>query len=115
VRFEQTLQYEHVVLPPTTAVVSMLDRAAARAGRALSYRVVVSDFDAALRVVEADWGISVIPRPIATRDEREKRLHVIAMSDGWAKRRFAVYFREQAALPPAAARLVDFLVQKSGV
>ena len=60
-RFEQTLDHEHVGLQPSTAVHTMLQRAAARYGRTVSYRVVVSNFDAALRVVAADLGISVIP------------------------------------------------------
>jgi DNA-binding transcriptional LysR family regulator len=58
-RFEQTLEYVHVGLSPSTAVCSMLQRAAARAGEMISYRVVVTNFDAALRVVEADLGNSV--------------------------------------------------------
>lgn len=113
VRFEQTLKYEHVGMPPTTAVYSMLHRAAARAGGTLAYRVVVSNFDAALRVVEADLGISVIPRQIALRYEREQRLRVIELTDAWAKRRFAVCFRDKASMQPAAVRLVEFLVSKA--
>jgi DNA-binding transcriptional LysR family regulator len=109
VRFDQTLQYEHVGLPPTTAVYSMLHRAAARNGRVLAYRVVVSNFDAALRVVEADLGISVIPRQIATRHERAQRLRVITLSDSWAKRRFAVCFRAFESLQPPARRLLEHL------
>lgn len=113
VRFEQTLKYEHVGLPPATAVYSMLQRAAARTGRMLTYRVVVSNFDAALRVVEADLGISVIPRQIAMRHEREKRLRVISLSESWARRRFAVCFRDQDALQTPAQQLLDYLVARA--
>lgn len=113
VRFEQTLTYEHVGLPPATAVYSMLHRAAARSGGTLSYRVVVSNFDAALRVVEADLGISVLPRQITMRYADAKRLRVIALSDNWAQRRFGVCFKDKAALQPAAERLVDYLASKA--
>jgi DNA-binding transcriptional LysR family regulator len=113
VRFEQTLKYEHVGLPPATAVYSMLQRAAARTGRMLTYRVVVSNFDAALRVVEADLGISVIPHQIAMRHERERRLRVIALSDNWARRRFAVCFRELEALQTPARQLLDYLAARA--
>ncbi len=113
-RFEQTLDFEYVGLPPTTAVFSMLHRAAARAGRMLSVRVVVSNFDAALRVVEADLGVSVIPRQIAMRFQREQRLRVITLDEPWARRRFAVCFRKHSALPPAAERLLEFLLQRAG-
>lgn len=112
-RFEQTLEYEHVGLSPSTAVYSMLQRAAARAGRVISYRVVVTNFDAALRVVEADLGISVLPRQITTRGHREGRLQAIALADAWASRRFAICFRDKRALQPAAAQMVEFLASKA--
>jgi DNA-binding transcriptional LysR family regulator len=112
-RFEQTLEYEHVGLSPSTAVYSMLQRAAARTGRVISYRVVVTNFDAALRVVEADLGISVLPRQIATRAHREGRLRVIALADAWASRRFAICFRDKRTLQPAAAQMVEFLASKA--
>jgi DNA-binding transcriptional LysR family regulator len=112
-RFEQTLQYEHVGQSPSTAVYGMLQRAAARAGRVISYRVVVTNFDAALRVVEADLGISVIPRQIAARGHREGQLRVIALTDSWASRRFAICFRDKRTLQPAAAQMVEFLASKA--
>ena len=49
----QTLDEDHVSLPPSSAVQLMLQRAAALAGKPLNYRVVVATFDAALRVVRA--------------------------------------------------------------
>ena len=114
-RFRQTLAYEHVGLPPSTAVNTMLQRAAARAGGILRYRAVVSNFDAALRVVTAGLGISVIPREIAARYEREQDLRVITLTDAWARRRFAICFRDEETLQPAAARLLRFLAAKAGL
>jgi hypothetical protein len=43
----------------------MLQRAAAAAGKSVSYRVIVSSFDAAFRVVAAGLGISVVPVEVA--------------------------------------------------
>jgi len=113
VRFEQTLDFEHVGLPPATAVYTMLHRAAARAGRALSYRVIVSNFDAALRVVAANLGISVIPHQVTLMHEPRGQIKVIPLTDAWAKRRFAVCFRESPLLSPAAVRMVEFLASKA--
>lgn len=109
VSFEQTLEYEHVGLPPATAVHTMLGRAAARAGRAIRYRAIVSNFDAELRVVAAGLGISITPRQIAKRYEKLYGIRVVALSDSFAERRFAICFREPDHLQPAALRLVDFL------
>jgi DNA-binding transcriptional LysR family regulator len=113
VRFEQTLEYEHVGLPPNAAVHAMLQRATARSGRAPVYRAVVSSFDAALRVVAADLGIAVIPRQIAARHAREGAVRVVRLTDPWAARRFNVCVRDRGSLHPAAGRLFDFLVQQA--
>ncbi len=112
-RFEQTLDHDQVGLPPATAVHTMLHRAAARTGRTIHYRVVVSSFYASLRVVAANLGISVIPRQVAAAAAAQGQVRLIELTDGWAQRRFALCFRDRAALPPAAARMVDFLGERA--
>jgi len=107
--FEETLGFEHVGLPPTTAVHTMLQRAAASAGRTVRYRVVVSSFDAALRVVAADLGVSVVPFEVGRRAAASADVSLVPISDAWAERRFAVCFRQREALPPASRRLLDHL------
>lgn len=109
VSFEQTLKYEHVGLPPATAVHTMLGRAAARAGHAIRYRAIVSNFDAELRVVAAGLGISITPRQIAKRYEKLYGIRVIGLSDTFSERRFAICFRSRDNLQPAALRLIEFL------
>src|SRR5256885_13574555 len=47
--FSETLDCEHVGLPASTAVYTMLARAAAIIGRPINYRAVVSSFDATIR------------------------------------------------------------------
>lgn len=112
-RFEQTLAHEHVGLPPATAVHTMLQRAAARAGHTMSYRVIVSSFDAALRVVAAGLGISVIPRQVSLAFTSAAAVQVVPLSDAWARRRFAICHRRGDALAPAAQRMLDFLAARA--
>ncbi|OAJ54847.1 LysR family transcriptional regulator [Paraburkholderia ginsengiterrae] len=112
--FEQTLDYEHVGLLPSTAVHTMLQRAAASAGKTVSYRVVVSSFDAAFRVVAAGLGISVVPVEVAETYRPALGINVIPLADAWAQRRFVVCFRSFDALQPAAQRMVDYLVNRAG-
>ncbi len=107
--FEETLDHEHVGLQPATAVYTMLNRAAAKAGRRMSYRIVVSNFDAAFRVVGAGLGISVVPRQVSRMYVSAGQVRTIALLNGWAQREFAVCFRNQTELTPAAVRLLDFL------
>ncbi len=111
-RFEQTLDYEHVGLPPTTAVHTMLHKAAARAGKTISYRVIVSSFDAGFRVVSANLGISVVPVEVATVYMKLHGIRVIPLTNAWAARRFAIFFQKFETLQPAARGLVDHLVRR---
>lgn len=109
VHFEETLGYEHVGLQPSTAVYTMLHRAAAKLGKGMQYRVLVSNFDAAFRVVGAGLGISVVPREVSGMHVSAGRVRVVSLLDDWAKREFAICFRRESDLTPAAARLLDFL------
>lgn len=112
-RFEESLEYEHVGLPPSTAVYGMLNRAAAAAGKSLSVRVVVSNFDAALRVVRADLGVSVIPGEVSRRNAATGDIVAIRLKDDWAQRRFAIRYRDASQLSAAASRLADYLAERA--
>lgn len=92
----------------------MLQRAAAKAGRTLAYRVIVSNFDAALRVVAANLGISVIPLEVAATYAAPLGIRIVPLTDAWSKRSFCVCFRNYAALQPAAQHMVGHLVRQAG-
>ena len=100
-------------MPPSTAVHAMLQRAAARAGRTVSYRVIVSNFDAAFRVVAANLGISVVPVEVGDAYKPTLGIQLIPLTDPWAQRRFIVCFRNLEALQPAAQRMVDHLAERA--
>jgi DNA-binding transcriptional LysR family regulator len=113
-RFEQTLDYEHVGLPPASAVHVMLQRAAARAGRPLVFRAIVSNFDAAFRVVAANLAISVIPVEVGLPYTRMLDVEMIPLADSWAERRFAICFREFETLQAPVQRMVTHLAKAAG-
>ncbi|MFM0294492.1 MULTISPECIES: LysR family transcriptional regulator [Paraburkholderia] len=113
VRFEQTLEHDHVGMPPSTAVHTMLQRAAAKAGHTVSYRVIVSNFDAAFRVVAARLGISVVPLEVGEAYRRIFDIETIPLTNSWALRQFVVCFRELGALQPAARRMVEHLSNRA--
>lgn len=111
--FEQTLDYEHVGLQSSTAVYTMLHRAAAKAGKVMRYRVVVSNFDAAFRVVSSNLGISVVPKEVSQIYVASGQVKIVRLLNDWAKRQFTVCFRRHADLTPAAKRLMEFLCSKA--
>jgi len=108
--FEETLDYEHVGLQPSTAVNVMLSRAAALVGKQLNYRTQVSNFEATLRVVKARLGICIIPQEIASSYAHLLGLKVIPLKDPWARRRFVIAYRDREALSKASLLLLDYLV-----
>lgn len=107
--FADSLVHEHVGLPASTAVYGMLVRAAAIAGRPLHYRTVVSTFEASLRCVRAGLGIAVVPREVLQLVAPAAGLAVVELADAWATRHFAICFRDEALLSPAARLLLAHL------
>ena len=107
--FEETLSFDYVGMPAQTAVYIMLARYAAIIGRPIQYRAVVSTFDAALRCVRANLGVAVVPREIAQPVASTFGVCVVPLSDAWARRRFAICFRNAQLLSPAARLLVEHL------
>jgi DNA-binding transcriptional LysR family regulator len=108
VRFLDTLDYEHVSLPVNSAVQLMLQRQAGERGRSVKHRVVVSNFEAALRVVRAGLAISLVPREVVDATALGA-LHLLPLAEPWAERRFILCYRDAPALTPAAQLLVDHL------
>lgn len=111
--FADTLAFEHVGMPSQTAVYTMLARAAAIIGTPMIYRAVVSSFDASLRCVRANLGLAIVPQEVVTPLAHTFDVRVLPLTDSWAKRRFAICFRNEESLSPAAKLLVDFLVDRA--
>lgn len=93
----------------------MLHRAAADLGKTLMHRVIVSSFDAALRVVNANLAISIMPREVAAPFAASQGLRLIALDEPWAERRFALCFRSEAGLAAPALLLLDHLQHQAGL
>ncbi len=113
VRFEQTLDYEHVSLSINSAVQVMLQRTAARLGRSVNHRVIVTNFEAALRVVRAGLAISLVPREVAQLQAATGGVHLVPLDEPWARRRFIVCYRDTQTLSPAAQWLLDHLAARA--
>jgi DNA-binding transcriptional LysR family regulator len=111
-RFEQTLDYEHVSLPVNSAVQVMLRQQAAQLGRQVRHRVVVTNFEAALRVVRAGLAISLVPREVTELQTAAYGLRTIPLDEPWAERRFIICYRDAHSLSPAAQLLVEHLASQ---
>src|SRR5574343_377895 len=76
----------------------------------MSYRIIVSTVDAAMRVVCAILGVSVIPLEVAQRCAKPGEVVTVRLTDAWARRRFVVLSRETVPLGAAAERMAEHLV-----
>lgn len=112
-RFEDTLDFEHVSLPVNSAVQVMLQRHAAQLGRSVQHRVIVTNFEAALRVVRAGLAISLVPREVAQGPTETMGLRLVPLAEEWAERRFIICFRDPQSLSPAAQLLADHLASQA--
>jgi DNA-binding transcriptional LysR family regulator len=104
-----TLAFEHVSLPINSAVQVMLQRSAALLGRNISHRVVVSNFESALRVVRAKLAITVVPREVGAVYAQRYGLALIPLDEAWAVRQMNLVYRSVESLSPAAHALLNFL------
>lgn len=114
VRFIDTLDYEQVGLPPSSNVTRLLEQTAAREGRRVLWRVVVSNIDSAFRVVVAGLAITVMPAQVGDFYRKQSQLRLVPLSDPWARRRFSILFKDRTSLSLAAQRMLDHLSRCTG-
>lgn len=107
--FDEALDFDCVGLPEASAIHHFLAREAEACGRALKTRVMVGNFEAMCRMVEAGVGIGVLPESSARRHARTMRLHVAQLADAWAVRDLRICVRSLALLPGFARALVEVL------
>lgn len=110
VAFTDTLAYDHVGLSEASAIHSFLKRAATDAHYDLRWRVQVSSFEVACRMIEANVGVGILPESTATRHAKSMALKIVDLYDEWAERRLQICVSDRAALPLFARKLLDVLV-----
>ncbi|MFL9996596.1 LysR substrate-binding domain-containing protein [Paraburkholderia sediminicola] len=108
--FADTLDYDFVGPPEASAIYGFLKRASADLQRSMRWRIQVSNFEAACRMIEANIGIGVLPEGTARRHAQTMALRIIPLTDEWAVRKLQICVADRQALPLFARKLVDLLV-----
>lgn len=111
VDFDDTLGWDYVGLSEASAIHSFLMQAADDLGRVLRFRVEVSNFEAACRMIASHVGIGVIPETAARRYVQGLPLAVMGLNDAWSLRRLHICVRQFDRLPVFAKDLVSLLVR----
>ena len=112
VRYVDTLDFEQVIMPVNSAVEVMLQREASLLGKRLQHRVIVTNFEAALRVVRAGLAIALVPREVTTLYAQAYGLSILPLQEAWSRRRFVLCHRGEETLSPAATLLLNALTAK---
>jgi DNA-binding transcriptional LysR family regulator len=116
ISFEETLEHDHIALSMNASINTMIQRIAAEKGRELRYRLHVSTFDAAYRLIQANLALGLIPAEVVTRYTKLYNLRVIPLSDTWARRGFIICIRGHDTLSvPARLLLTQLLADAAGM
>lgn len=109
VEFAELLDSDFACLDSNTSITQALAAAADAANRPLKLRVQVWSFEAMCRMVQAGFGIGVLPQSAAEAFAKSLALRLVPLTDAWARREHLICVRQLAALPVHARRLVEHL------
>lgn len=109
-RFADLLDQDQVCPPVTSALQVRLQREAAALGRTLRPRVIVSNFEGALRIVATGLAISLVPHEVADPLRRLYPIRIAELDEAWAQRHFVVCFRDALLLTPSAQLMLAHML-----
>ncbi|WP_298933473.1 LysR substrate-binding domain-containing protein [uncultured Ramlibacter sp.] len=109
IAFEDTIDHEHVDIVARSIMKATQQGQAAAAGKRMRYRIQVSTVDAACRIVAANLALAIVPREEARAQQQAQGLKVVPLSNPWARRKFVISVRDEAALSVPARLLVQSL------
>lgn len=114
-RLPERLSFAALIDEPLVGLVAggalavLLEEAAERLGRALRYRFVTASPDAAVRLVAAGHGITVMPDGVMRVYGAHLGLVGIPLDEPWAQRTIRLVSRPGPEMPAAARRLLGVL------
>lgn len=112
VSFRDTLPYEHVSLYPGTQLNYQLTKVAGELNATLKLRTAVSGYDAMCLLINAGLGVGVLPDTSA-RIYQIPNTVIVPLDEPWARREIIVGVKSRQTLLPAAALMLDHLLQIS--
>lgn len=78
--FANTLGYDHVGLPESSAIHGFLARVCAQSNRQLKLRIQVGNFEAACRMIEVAVGVAIVPESVARRHALTMDIAIVPLS-----------------------------------
>lgn len=112
VRFHDMADMEFVQMGYDTANTRLLTRAAEAQGWPLRLRAAVDSYDTVCRMIQAGFGIGILPREAARHFVAAMGLKLVDLDEEWAQRQLLLA-ADVSALSVSGRLLLDFLVERA--
>ena len=112
VQFAELLDYDMIGLESNTSLHRMLEEEALNVGKPLRLRVQVRSCEAVCRMINAGFGVGILPEGVVRNFKREMSLRIVILTEPWAQRFIYVCVREEH-VPLPTRRLVEHLLQRN--
>ena len=117
IRFEDTLDFDHVGLHANSSIYLAMHQAAAQSGRSIRLRIHVTGLDAMCRMIHNGLGVGVMPHrafELMHGPRAGSELTAVPLTDAWSRRHIDLVARDFSTLPVTARLLVDHLSPNAG-
>lgn len=111
VDFSESLNYDHIGLPESSAFNIFIRQICEDLHRPMKMRIKVSNFESSCRMIEAGVGVGILPESTARRHAPSMGVTIVPLNDQWATRKMMICVRSFDELPKFSRDLVDMLVQ----
>lgn len=109
IKFEEITSHDFILMDGSTAISTLLSSSASKLGKIIRVRVQVNSFETVYRMVEAGFGIGIIPRKIAQQFTRSMDIHCYSIDENWSTREILICYSANRTLSIAAQKLVNYL------
>lgn len=110
-RLAEVADEDFIQMEDMSSTTRLLMSVAAAEGYALRLRVQVDSFDAVCRMIQAGFGVGVLPEGAAVNFVDRLGLRLVRLDEAWADREMRICANPLLPAGAAAARLIDFLAR----
>ena len=109
IAFREALTYPFVAHHGASSLWALMTQAAAETGQEIESQIQVSSFECMCRLVEAGFGLALLPEGVLGAHIATGTLRIVQLKDAWATRQLVVVVRDLETLPFSTRALIDHL------
>lgn len=107
--FAEALAYDFVGLLSSAPLSARIEYENGRLRNTPKFKIQVRGVETMCRMIAAGMGIGILPAVAARRHLKSMGLRSLGITDGWARYRLFIGYRDQETLPHAARVLTEYL------